>query len=331
MAARSSADIVTEADRLARLVGDLLQLAADRRDRRSSSSAQPVDLGDDRGRHRPPGRGARAPSATSLSSSAPTHGGSAIVAATATGSSSSSLILLDNAFDHSPPGGDGHGRCPRAGRDVELSVADEGPGDPAAERERIFEPFTRLPGVAPRPAGGTGLGLAIARRIATAHGGTIAVDDAPGGGAAFVVTIPAVDRRRLPPAAHRPRGFGERTSGTQDPRTARRRRSPRQQLGTETSIHGGIDHGLRHRRSPASTTATSRASRSARSTASAPTSASTASSTSTRTAASTAARARPPARTRRSSAPTSSRRRGPTSPGSTRPGTATPRRRAPSS
>ena len=77
------------------------------------------------------------------------------------------LILLDNAFDHSPPGGTVTVDVRRAGHDVELVVADEGPGIPAAERERVFEPFTRLPGVRRDRAGGTGLGLAIARRIAT--------------------------------------------------------------------------------------------------------------------------------------------------------------------
>ena len=71
-------------------------------------------------------------------------------------------------------------------------MADEGPGIPIADRARVFEPFARLPGVARDRAGGTGLGLAIARRIVTAHDGTIGVDDAPGGGARFVVTLPAV-------------------------------------------------------------------------------------------------------------------------------------------
>ncbi len=79
-----------------------------------------------------------------------------------------------------------------------MTVADEGPGIPVAERERVFEPFTRLPGVRRDRAGGTGLGLAIARRIATAHRGTIDVAEAPGGGAAFVVTIPAADGRAAP-------------------------------------------------------------------------------------------------------------------------------------
>ena len=71
-------------------------------------------------------------------------------------------------------------------------MTDEGPGIPIADRARVFEPFARLPAWPRDRAGGTGLGLAIARRIVTAHDGTIGVDDAPGGGARFVVTLPAV-------------------------------------------------------------------------------------------------------------------------------------------
>ena len=69
-------------------------------------------------------------------------------------------------------------------RQVELAVGDEGPGVPAAERESIFEPF-----VSGR-AGGTGLGLAVVRRIAEAHGGSVAVGDRPDGGAEFVLRLP---------------------------------------------------------------------------------------------------------------------------------------------
>jgi len=100
------------------------------------------------------------------------------------------LILLDNAFDHSPPGGTVTVGVRSADRIVELAVADEGPGIPPAERERVFEPFERLPGTRRDSSSGTGLGLAIARRIATAHGGTIRIDDGPAGGARFVVDFP---------------------------------------------------------------------------------------------------------------------------------------------
>ena len=104
------------------------------------------------------------------------------------------LILLDNAFDHSPKGGTVTVDVRTSGQAaVALTVSDEGPGIPSADRERVFEPFARLPGVARDRAGGTGLGLAIARRIALAHAGTISVDDRPGGGASFVLTLPVAE------------------------------------------------------------------------------------------------------------------------------------------
>jgi two-component system sensor histidine kinase BaeS len=61
-----------------------------------------------------------------------------------------------------------------------LRVVDNGPGIPLADRERIFERFTRLDGGRTRAEGGTGLGLAIARSIAEAHGGRLVVEDGPG-------------------------------------------------------------------------------------------------------------------------------------------------------
>jgi signal transduction histidine kinase len=74
---------------------------------------------------------------------------------------------------------------------VELVVDDDGPGIPAADRERVFERFARLDEGRARDAGGTGLGLAIVRAVVERHRGTVAVQDAPGGGARFVVRLPA--------------------------------------------------------------------------------------------------------------------------------------------
>ncbi len=73
-----------------------------------------------------------------------------------------------------------------------LEVADDGNGVPAAERERIFERFVRLDDARSRDEGGAGLGLAIARDVAARHGGTLTVDEAPGGGARFVLRLPQV-------------------------------------------------------------------------------------------------------------------------------------------
>ncbi|QKW35484.1 HAMP domain-containing histidine kinase [Actinomadura sp. NAK00032] len=72
-----------------------------------------------------------------------------------------------------------------------LRVADDGPGVPAADRERIFERFVRLDDARSRDEGGAGLGLAIARDLVAAHGGSLTVGEAPGGGALFEVRLPA--------------------------------------------------------------------------------------------------------------------------------------------
>jgi signal transduction histidine kinase len=73
---------------------------------------------------------------------------------------------------------------------VDLRIADNGPGVPAKFREEIFKPFKRLVG---REIEGSGLGLAICRRIAELHQARIRCEEAPGGGALFVITFPKDD------------------------------------------------------------------------------------------------------------------------------------------
>ncbi|MET8150071.1 HAMP domain-containing sensor histidine kinase [Actinoplanes sp. NPDC049668] len=85
--------------------------------------------------------------------------------------------LLDNAARHSPPGGTVTVRAERRDEHVLLAVADEGDGIPAADRDRVFERFTRGERATD---GGTGLGLAIARWVVQLHHGTIAVVDPAG-------------------------------------------------------------------------------------------------------------------------------------------------------
>jgi two-component system, OmpR family, sensor histidine kinase KdpD len=94
--------------------------------------------------------------------------------------------LLDNANRHSPPGTSISVRSQRAndGR-VAVSVTDHGPGVPAQERQAIFERFVRFD-----TGGRSGLGLAIAKAFVEAHGDRIWVEEAPGGGARFVFTLP---------------------------------------------------------------------------------------------------------------------------------------------
>jgi signal transduction histidine kinase len=74
---------------------------------------------------------------------------------------------------------------------VLLVVADDGPGIPPEERQRIFERFARLDEARSQDAGGTGLGLAIAKEIVLAHRGTISIPDSPGG-ARFEIRLPAL-------------------------------------------------------------------------------------------------------------------------------------------
>ena len=73
---------------------------------------------------------------------------------------------------------------------LRLIVRDRGPGIPAAELERVFEPFYRLEGSRSRDTGGTGLGLSIARNIARAHGGELSLRNHPQGGLEAVLELP---------------------------------------------------------------------------------------------------------------------------------------------
>lgn len=75
-----------------------------------------------------------------------------------------------------------------------IQVHDRGPGVPSAQRERIFEPFYRLPGASERE-GGVGLGLALVKSISERHGGTVRCEARPGGGASFIVELPMTDQK----------------------------------------------------------------------------------------------------------------------------------------
>ena len=78
---------------------------------------------------------------------------------------------------------------PHQGQAV-IRVCDRGPGVPFDQRERIFEPFYRLPGASERD-GGVGLGLALVKSITQRHGGSVRCEDRPdGAGACFTVTLP---------------------------------------------------------------------------------------------------------------------------------------------
>jgi signal transduction histidine kinase len=73
---------------------------------------------------------------------------------------------------------------------AKLSLSDDGPGIAPAERTRVFERFVRLDSDRSRSGGGAGLGLAIVAEVVAAHGGTVTIDDRPGGGTKMIVALP---------------------------------------------------------------------------------------------------------------------------------------------
>jgi two-component system sensor histidine kinase KdpD len=105
------------------------------------------------------------------------------------------INLLENAARHTPPGTPISVRAWVEGDVVVVEVADRGPGIPLVEREDVFRKFYRSAGADDKGrTGGSGLGLTICRGIVTAHGGRIWVDEHPGGGAAFRLTLPVEGR-----------------------------------------------------------------------------------------------------------------------------------------
>ena len=183
------ADIVSEADRLGRLVEDLLALAASEQGALAIETA-PIDLVDlvrtavRRATPLAAGRGLRLdgpdPSAAAISADGDADRLLQVL-----------LILIDNALRHSPPNTTVSVTIRRASHQRgRIEVLDQGPGVPPAMREKIFEPFARMPASRSRADAGSGLGLAIARRLVELHDGTLLVEDGPDGGARLVLELP---------------------------------------------------------------------------------------------------------------------------------------------
>ncbi|MDQ1466600.1 MAG: hypothetical protein QOH10_1015 [Actinomycetota bacterium] len=174
-----------ETDRLSRLVDDLLALA--RLDEaQGPPRRRPVDLDDlvlEEG-----SRTHRVPVSTAGVSAGRVSGDERQLAQVVRN-------LVDNAQRHA------ESRVAvalrREGDELVLVVDDDGPGIPEADREQVFDRFTRLDEARGRAGGGAGLGLAVVRRVVEQHGGTVAViDGEPSsgalGGARFVVRLPAI-------------------------------------------------------------------------------------------------------------------------------------------
>ena len=99
--------------------------------------------------------------------------------------------LVENGVKYSDDGGMVQVRVRRNARWVEVMVADQGVGIPAADLDRVFERFYRVDKARARQTGGTGLGLAIVRHVANNHGGVVSVQSQEGEGSTFAFRLPA--------------------------------------------------------------------------------------------------------------------------------------------
>lgn len=98
--------------------------------------------------------------------------------------------VLDNAAKHGPSSQTIHVTLQTHGSEAWIQVDDEGSGVPAAERERIWQPYVRLAAATGARVSGSGIGLSVVRDLAEAHGGRTWIDETPCGGARFIVALP---------------------------------------------------------------------------------------------------------------------------------------------
>lgn len=100
--------------------------------------------------------------------------------------------LLTNANEYCPEGAGIGVKVGRGSADVEIDVADDGPGIPEEQLAHIFERFSRGDAGETQRVGGTGLGLAISKSLVELHGGTIDAESTPGAGSTFRIRLPAI-------------------------------------------------------------------------------------------------------------------------------------------
>ena len=99
--------------------------------------------------------------------------------------------VLRNAVRYSPPGAPVEVAVERSDAGLAVSIRDRGPGVPAADLERIFEPFFRVAESRDRDSGGEGIGLAITSQVMRAHGGSATAGNRPAGGLEVRLGLPA--------------------------------------------------------------------------------------------------------------------------------------------
>jgi signal transduction histidine kinase len=123
------------------------------------------------------------------------------------------LNLLDNAAKYAPPSSVITVSTVRHWEQVRIYVDDQGAGVPVAERQRIWEPYVRLPREVSSSSTGSGIGLSVVRHLVERYKGRAWVEDAPDGGARFVIEVPGLSMPRL--AASEDGSYAERTPAEQ--------------------------------------------------------------------------------------------------------------------
>jgi signal transduction histidine kinase len=107
--------------------------------------------------------------------------------------------LLDNALKYGPSGQTVDVRAVMTGDAVRISVADQGPGIPPRDRERIWDPYRRLDRDVSGEVQGSGIGLAVVAELCSAYSGRVCVEGGDDGGARFIVELPLARVADAPP------------------------------------------------------------------------------------------------------------------------------------
>jgi two-component system sensor histidine kinase SenX3 len=178
--------IVKEAERLARIVDDLLDLSLIETQESPPRDPVPLELLVDEAADQ------LRPAAAASGINLQVHPGvtGALVSCDRRQVVSALANLIDNAVKYSEQGSPVTVSTALVGATVEVSVRDAGIGIPSRDLERIFERFYRVDEARSRDTGGTGLGLSIVRHVARAHGGDITVESVEGQGSTFRFSLP---------------------------------------------------------------------------------------------------------------------------------------------
>jgi heavy metal sensor kinase len=181
-----------EVARMSKIVDDLLTLAH-RDENRLELLLEPVDLGVVANEVAAQLRPLAEKAGVQLRVEAPA---AAVVVADQTRLTQVVINLVDNAVEHTGPGGSVQVRVWDAPDGAGLVVSDTGAGIAPEQLAKVFDRFYRLDPARTRARGGSGLGLAICKELVEAHGGRIWADSVPGAGSTFAIALPAE-----PPAA----------------------------------------------------------------------------------------------------------------------------------